>query len=148
MSKASTIYDQIVSQLATLFPSATRIPDAYAVEENNDNFLRNGYGIKVGSADFQEFEFCKWMVGRQVTIVFTKEVFRLDSVSADTVEKALLEAVYETQKLFFNYSQLGIEADIMRVDITGSSEIQRVSSENGLYMSIECSFNFLIQESF
>jgi hypothetical protein len=150
MSKVSTIYDAVGTQLATLFTSATRIPDPYNLDSNNDQFLRDGFGVKVGSSEFQEFEYCKWMVSRQISVVFTKEVFRLDSdySKIDDVSKALLEAVYETQKLFFNYSQLGIEASIMRVDILSSSEVQTVQGEKSAFYSMECSFNFLIQESF
>lgn len=149
MSYASDIYNEILTELGALFPTKTRIPNPYSLAENNDQFLVNGYGLKVGGAELEPFEFSNFVVGREFTIVFTKEVIRVNSSYAeyDTISLSLLESVYDVQKLFFNYNELGIEASIQKVDIVGSSSIEAVSDKNNFYF-IECTFNFSIKESF
>lgn len=149
MSKVTTVYDALVSNLATQFPTLTRIPYPYSLQDNNARFLQNGYGLKMGSAAFELHEFCNFMVGREVSVVFTKEVFRTDSdeVIVDDIVKALLENVYSVQSLFYSYNELGIEASIAKVDIISVSAVEEVRSGNSAFLSMEASFNFSIKES-
>jgi hypothetical protein len=149
MSNASIIYDTIIEKLEDTFSEKTRIPNPYVLADNNDNLLRDGVGLVVGSASFEPFEFCNFVVGRTFTVVFTREMVRLDSSHEeyDTMSKLFLEDVYELQKLFFNYNELGIEANILKVDIVSSSEVSAISDKNNFY-SITAEFNFSIKESF
>jgi hypothetical protein len=150
MSKVSNIYDRCLVVLGELYPEHTRIPYAYSLENNNENFLTKGYGLRVGSANFEELDWCKFTVQRNITVVFTREVYRLDASveEIDQYTKELLEDVFICQRKFFNYDQLGIEADIVRVEISGSTEISEVLSGQKRFLTMECDFNFSIRESF
>jgi hypothetical protein len=149
MSKISTTHDAILSNLAALYPTKSRIPNPYSLSDNNKRFLTNGYGLRVESADFQEFEFCNFVVQRVFTVVLTKEIFRLDSDTGvtDVAVKELLEDVYEVQKLFYSYNELGIEASILKVDIGSVSAIETFLGDKQNFLSMTASFNFQIRES-
>lgn len=148
MSKVSIIYDKIVEELALLYPDKTRIPYAYSLADNNARFLINGYGLQFGSSTFEQFEYCDFMNNREVTVVLTREVFRTDSDAEviDDISKGLLENVYEVQKLFYSYNELGIEPEIARVDIGSVSGIEEVVSGKQSFLSMSASFNFYILE--
>jgi hypothetical protein len=148
MSKVSIIYDTIVEQLGILYPDKTRIPYAYSLSDNNARFLIDGYGLQIGSSSFEQLEFCNFMNSREVTIVLTREVFRTDSDAdvIDDISKGLLENVYEVQKLFYSYNELGIEQDIAKVDISSVSAIEEVVSGKQSFLSMSASFNFFILE--
>lgn len=149
MSKVSIIYDKIVDELALLYPDKTRIPYAYSLADNNARFLIDGYGLQIGASTFEQLEFCNFMNNREVTVVLTKEVFRTDSDAdvIDDISKALLENVYDVQKLFYSYNELGIEESIAKVDIGSVSAIEEVISGKQSFLSMSASFNFYILEN-
>lgn len=148
MSKISQITDTILVKLGELFPDKTRIPNAYSLPDNNRHFMVDGYGLKIGSAEFSEFEFCNFVVNRTFTVVFTREMFRVDSdtEATDTIVKELLESVYETQSLFYSYNELGIEASILKVDIGSVSGIETFYNEKQNFLTMSCDFQFQIRE--
>jgi hypothetical protein len=148
-SKISTIYDKLLVELAALYPSKTRIPYAYSLGDNNARFLIDGYGLIIGSSNFEPYEFCNFMNIREVTVVLTKEVFRTDSdpVVIDSITKALLENVYDVQKLFYSYNELGIPNDIAKVDIGSVSGVEEVISGKQSFLSMTATFQFYILES-
>lgn len=148
MSKISTITDTILLKLAELFPNRTRIPNSYSLVDNNKRFLSDGYGLRVGSAEFNEFEFCNFVVNRTFTVVFTREMFRLDSDTdaTDAIVKELLESVYSVQSLFYSYNELGIEESILKVDIGSVSGIETFYNEKQNFLSMTCDFQFQIKE--
>jgi hypothetical protein len=148
MSKVSTIYDALLTELESLFPDKTRIPYAYSLPDNNARFLSDGYGLIIGSSSFEPFEFCDFMNIRDVSVVFTKEVFRTDSNSdvIDDITKLLLENVYEVQKLFYSYNELNVPNDIAKVDIGSVSGIEEVLTGKQSFLSMNATFQFYIIE--
>lgn len=150
MSKITTVYNQILVKLSELYNGKTRIPNPYSIDRNNDNLLRDGYGLKVGAASFEPFEFCNFVVNREFSVILTREMFRLDSSTPEFDDRAvkLLEDVYEVQELFFNYNELGIDAEILKVDLGGVSEITTVNTDKSNFLSMEVSFTFSIKEEF
>lgn len=149
MSKVSSVYDALVTELSTLFPSKTRIPYAYSLVDNNARFLIDGYGLTIGSSSFEQFEFCNFMNAREVSVVVTKEVFRTDSDAQviDDITKELLEDIYEVQKLFYSYNELNVPNDIAKVDIGSVSAVEEVNSGKQSFLSMTASFQFFIVES-
>lgn len=150
MSKISTTYTSIVGNLEALFPTHTRIPNPYSLSDNNYEFLKKGFGLKVGSSDYVEHEFCTWMTARTFSVVFTREIVRLDSDAEkyDDIVPQLLEDVYKVQEAFFNYSELGIEATIAQVELGSVSGVETIVGEKNNYYQMEASFIFSIKENF
>jgi hypothetical protein len=149
MSLVTEIYNQIVLKLEEEFPTMTRIPYAYSLPDNNSNFLKNGFGLIIGSANFTEFEFCNRVSEREISVVFSKEVFRTDSdvVKIDDIVKELLENVNTVQGLFYSYEELGIEDKILKVDIGSVSGMEEVLANSSKFLTMTASFSFQIKES-
>jgi len=150
MSKITTVYNKIIEKLSELYHDKQRITNAYSLTDNNDNLLRDSFGLKVGSADFEELEFCNFVVNRTFSVVLTREMFRLESSTGEFDDRSvkMLEDVYEVQELFFNYNELGIGDDILRVQIGSASEVTAFNGDKSNFLSMEASFTFSIKEEF
>jgi hypothetical protein len=127
----------------------TRIPYAYSLADNNAQFLRLGYGLTVGDATFSEFEFCNRVSERDFTVIFSREVPRTDSsfTETDSVVVSLLEDVNTAQGLFFSYQELGIDSNILKIDIGSTSGVQEVVAGNSKFLTMSASFLIQIKES-
>lgn len=150
MSKVSTIYDQLVDvTIPAVLPNHTRIPNAYSLEDNSDNFTRQGWGLRVGTSTPAESEFKAFNNERTFTIVLTREIIRLDSDSdtVDTAVKLLLEDVYELQKRLLNPDQIAIESDVEQIDISNVSGIEFVTGDKFNFAAIEADFLINIREN-
>jgi len=149
MSLVTDIYNQIVLKLENTFPTMTRIPYSYSLPDNNSNFLKNGFGLIIGTANFTEFEFCNRVSEREISVVFSKEVFRTDSdvVKIDDIVKELLENVNTVQGLFYSYEELGIEDKILKVDIGSVSGMEEVLANSSKFLTMTASFSFQIREN-
>lgn len=159
MSNVSIIYDRIVEKLIELYESdidpaknRTRIPNPYSLPDNNDRFLKYGYGIKVGPSgpSNQLDEWCTKNVDQQISIIFTYEMFRTDSehVPFDDKSKLLLEDVNTIQQIFFSYNELEIEQFVAKIDFGEVTGVELViNSGNSKYLSMEANFTFTIKES-
>ncbi len=149
MSKISTVYDQVLTELNTLFSTKTRIPNAYSLIDNNDNFLRDGWGLVLGSSSPAPSEFKSFNREFTFTVVLSREVIRLDSDSAtiDTVSKALLEDAYTMERRFMDYDQLSIEADIEIIRQGNNSGVEFFIGDNFSFASLEADFIINIREN-
>ena len=149
MSKVTAVYDALVLELSSLFPNKTRIPYSYSLGDNNARFLIDGYGLSIGASNFEQFEFCNFMNARDVSVVLTREVFRTDSDASviDSITKELMESVYDVQKLFYSYNELGVPNDIAKVDIGSVSAVEEVLSGKQSFLSMTATFQFYIIES-
>jgi len=152
MSRQSVAYDAILAALELEFPAAdgwTRIPYPYDLLKNDDNFLRKGYGVKVGPANRVDLEWCNLAFTRTVSVVFSRESFNTGSnvTLGDDIAKDLLEDIYKVQDRFNQQDQLLVEASIVKIDPTSSSGVESVDGEKVTFLSMEASFDFTIQES-
>ena len=149
MSKISTIFDRILVELAALYPSATKIPYPYDLIKNDDNFLRLGYGLKVGSGSPAQLDFCKNAFTRDFTVVLAREVFNTGSNDAayDDIVKGLLEDIYAVQDRFNEPDQIAIEGDIVKIDYSSASGAEQIDAENATFLIMEATFTFTIQET-
>jgi hypothetical protein len=149
MSKISTIFDRILVELAALYPSATKIPYPYDLIRNDDNFLRLGYGLKVGPSNPIQLDFCKNAFERNFTIILTREVYNTGSNDSayDDIVKGLLEDIYAAQDRFNEPDQIAIESDIVKIDFVGAGGAEQIDSENKAFLTMEATFNFIIQEN-
>lgn len=151
MSNASVVYEKILSEIQTLFPEKSRIPYPYSLEDNQSHFLANGYGLKVGSAEYEPLEFSNFVVARNIAVVVTREVFRTDSdeVVIDDIVKALMDDIYVVQrKLYEMDATSGNSLQVIKVDVGSVSGVQTVTSSNSKFLSMEAEFSFKITDSF
>lgn len=149
MSKISTVYDALLARLAAIFPGKTRIPNAYDVANNTDLFLRNGWGLRIASSNYFEMEFNTYANDRGFAVVLTREVIKIDTQTdqIDVISKLLLEDVNTLQKELINPSQLGVLDSIEIINLSSTTGITEVFTNNEKFLSIEVSFSTKIAES-
>lgn len=136
-------------ELSTLYAGGTKIPYAYDLAKNDDNFLRQGWGLKVGQSNPVQLEFCKNAFERVFTVVLTREVFNTGSNDSayDDIVKAMLEDIYSVQDRFNEPDQIAIDDDIVKIDFLSASGAEQVDTEKANFLTMEASFNFTIQET-
>lgn len=126
MSKISTVYDYFITQLATLFSEKTRIPNPYSIEDNNVQFIQDGYGLKVNGNVLALAQFNQITTDHTFSIVISKEVFRLesDSQGMDTAIKSLEEDIFKVREFFYNIDCNGLpeSIDLINLGPTDSTE--------------------------
>ena len=88
------------------------------------------------------------MVNRTISVPLTKEMHRVDSATSETDKyvKELLEEVYQVQKLFYAYNELGIDSDILKIDIGSVSAIETFFNDKQNFLAMTASFSFFIRE--
>ncbi len=149
-SKITTIYDQILVELAALFTGHTRIPYAYDLGNNDDNFLRKGYGLKVGSSTKVDLALCDIAFDRTFTVVVTRESFNTGSnpTGYDDLVKELMEDLFLVQERFMAQDQLSIEASIVKIEPAGQSPIEQLEGDRVNFLTQEADFIFTIKEDY
>lgn len=150
MSKVSTIIDAVDTRLDSLFSaSKIKIPNPYSLEDNNEMFLREGYGFKIGTASVEASEFCNYAYSLNFIVVITKEVLKLDSDNAvyKTASKALLEDLKTLQDNMLGYSQLNQGDSIELIRFEGSDGIEFIKNDKSNFIFLEASFSFVIREN-
>lgn len=148
-SNVTIVFNAVIEKLGELFPTKTRIPFPYSLTDNNKNFLSDGYGVLIGSSSYQPHDICTYMTDREISVVFTREVFRTDSdvETIDETVKQLAEDVNSTQALFYAYNELGVDDNIAKIDIVSTSGVEQVQGDKQNFLSMSCSFNFSIKEN-
>ena len=147
MSKISTAYDAILSTLTTLFPNKTKIPLAYELENNQEMFLRNGYGVVYLAESPLTGELNSIINAHNIGVVFVREVLRLDSDAneIDLVTKELLEDVFTLRDELFSKPTLESSAiDIIDLSTTNGIEFVVVGKNN--FASLLTTFDVRVRE--
>lgn len=129
MSAITTVYDAMVTRVSAVLTSGNgwlQIPNAYDIPSNAKGFLRQGFGVSLGSGTNSKLQLCNTLtVDRRIIVSLSREVFKTDG-DVDgyaTVAKQLFEdlklviADFETNvtlntgTLFCEYlSDTGIQA--------------------------------------
>lgn len=145
MTKISEVYDAVLNELATLYPSKTKIPNPYSLEDNQQQFLRDGYGLTVEGNSRVEGEFKSISLEYSMTVIVTKEIVRTDSDDQliDVTTKELLEDIFAGQKRFFQVDELGISDKIRIMDLGSSATYETFVAGNNNFIS--GSYELLIQ---
>jgi len=142
MSDISTIFDGVVTNMATLLPSHSLLPNPYIIEDNPDTVLRKGYGVGVGSGqNTKRIINSKHSVLRNIIITITRQTFAkdFDKTKRDTAVKLLLEDHAVLVKDAWNISNFGTGA--MRFFYDSDGGIDFVRLEDGFkFIKIETTF--------
>lgn len=147
-TKITTAYNALVVRLTALFDSNagwTRIPDPYIVEANPDNFLRQGWGLKVGPGAHGNQMTSNYQMLRTMVVVICREVMKteLDADGSASVDLQLLEDLRSVVADFETNTALS-NAQIP-VQFSSDSGILGVQSEK-VFRAIEAQFTVNIFE--
>ena len=153
MSNFTTVYDLLVGTTIpglTGFSTKTKIPDPYNPEDNDINFLRNGWGLTIGESsdsEFQEFKYSK--VNQVFNLVLTREVNRTSNNTAtvESVSKAMAEDIVTARLDLLDDDQITLDSNIEMITFEGSSAIEPLDLEDSYVLSTTVTFNFVLRES-
>lgn len=145
MTKISEVYDAVLNELTVLYPNKTKIPNPYSLTDNQQQFLRDGYGLIVESSSRVESEFKSIVLEYSMTVILTNEIVRTDSDDEliDITAKALLEDIFAGQKRFFQVDELGISDKIRIIELGASASYETFVAGNNNFIS--GSYELLIQ---
>lgn len=150
MSNVTPIYNAIISELETLFPTKTRIQNPYSLTDNMSPYLVNGWGVKVGGSSPSELvEYCSRIVDRTFTFVLTRELIRLDNETPgiDTMTLAFIEDINSLEGLMADLTELDIPEQIAAIRPVETSGIQQMNQDKFNFLTVEASFIFTIREN-
>lgn len=149
MSKISTVYDAILAELAAVFPSKTQIPDPYSLTDNKIGPLKDGYGLKWNDDSFIPVEFNSHGSSYTFSVVFTRELIRLDSQYAPihVMAKAFLEDVKLFKDELYRCDKLGVASSIDNIVIGTTSGPVNIFGDNNRYKFVELFFSINLREA-
>lgn len=154
MSNFSTVYDYLIATTIpglTGFSTKTEIIDPYNIENNDINFLKNGWGIReLGSSesDFNEMNFTRVDQGFGIVLTRVHQATKHNVTPLHTAVKNLIEDSVLIRKDFYNWDQLTLDSNIENIIFTGRDAIEFLAAEEGysiLYTVVK--FDFTLKES-
>jgi len=151
MSNIADAYDIIISELTAEFVGKTRIPNAYALEINNMMLLKNGWGLRVNEASKQNLSYCRRSMQRSFSVVVTREILRLESdqvLMDDSVVNLLEDIVLAEQRIYNATTLLDQINGVTKVDLTDSTGISFVITENHSFAFMELNFIIVTEEDY
>lgn len=150
MSEISNVYDDIITQLETIFPDKCRIPNVYSLEDNAVQFLRNSWGLRVDEAAPTTRDFTSFSRVRNFTIVLTHEVLRTCSQTSkiDNVVKSLLESVNTLQLSFLSGDQFGSSKNLDIVNVGSFTGFNYFFFDKSNFLTTEIAFAVQVSNSY
>lgn len=149
-SKFSNVFDSLVTRLASLYPSKTIIPYPYSLADNPNQFLVNGYGLKIGSGSNSDLTTdYSSAVDRSVSVVLTREVYGFTGIQTNlnTQIKALFDDMYDLKNDLLDLSRVSPMFNGEAIEYENDSGIEEVISGEQRFVSLEVFFSFdLTQE--
>lgn len=147
MSNISTVYDAILTRLGSLFPTKTRMPNAYSEIDNAEHLFRDAYGLRYDGDSLAIQEFNAISSDHNFTVIFYREAVRVENEFAtlDVVVKNLLEDASITKKDFYEVDGIGTTA-AKKITPSSTSGITQVYSDKNNFFKIEIPFTITIDE--
>lgn len=143
----SNIIDAIHTEMDTLFAATkTIIPNPYSLIDNPIILLKDGYGLQIndeGNAIGGALKDDNAV--RTFTFILTKQVFRLenDHTIMRTASKTILVDQRSFKDRILDFDQLGIEAQINKIDFLTASGIEFINADE--YKYISCNLSFTVE---
>jgi len=149
-TRISDIYDDILTELGTIFSTKKRIPNAYSLADNPTLFLRDSYGLRVDAATPVNRDFTSFSRFRNFSVILTREIIQteIETTRTDTAVKAMLDDLYTLQKNFLSGDQFGSAANIDIVNVGAFSGIDYVYSEKGNFIVSEVAFSIMVSDTY
>jgi hypothetical protein len=144
MSKASDSYDALKARVAAVLPNHFVLPNPYFPEQNSENALRQGQGIKFATAlNSRRSLSCQMSVSRQVEVIITRKYYGSELMVANktNVEKLLFEDQYLVIKEIEKDPTVAISSVVVQTRFENDSGIEFVFNENKPFLMIRSLFS-------
>ena len=148
MSSVTTVYESLVERIVAVFPSHTRLTDAYSIEENMEQFLKIGWGLAIGPAvNSERFLSAKLSYERNFILTITRKFVarELDVETKAAAERLLMEDVYLITSDLTRDSTLNNATN--HVKYIGDSGIEKVFVDKSQYLMSQIEIQSTIIES-
>lgn len=153
MSNFSTIFNELVGTTIpglTGFSGKTEIANPYALELNDFNTLRDGWGIVIGDSsdsEYQEYKFT--IIEQEISFVLTRVVrsTRHNVTPLQTALKAMIEDAITMRIDLLNDDQITIPSNIYKIDFLGRTAVEFLDAEEWNIITTTNNFMFSIRET-
>lgn len=149
MSAITTIYDAMVTRISTILPNHVRLTNPYAISENNDRFLKQGWGLAIGSGvNTEQLLSCQFTTDREFRVIISRQYYarEFDVTSKASTEKDLYEDLHLVVKDLQKHNTLN--TGIYIVTYQGDDGIQNVFGERDVFLYILARVTVRYQEDF
>lgn len=137
MSDITTVYDALITRLGTTLSSHVRLSNATAVEENNEQFLKLGWGLAIGEGSNANRYLCDILtIRRNFVLVITRKFYarEFDAVSKATTEKDLYEDQFLVLQDLANNNILTTPTGEHNVNFIGDNGTEAVHGDKDLFL--------------
>lgn len=147
-TKISIVYDYFITQLGTLYSSKNRIPNPYSLEDNSIHFLKDSYGLRMGSQGFFKAEMCYLSEQYNFIVVLCREVIRQDHdlTSFDTAVKNLKEDTFTLREFFYDIDNMNSNID--KIDLGTTDPVSFFIAGKTNFIYTETIIQTVIREDF
>ncbi len=149
MTNFTDLYSKILATIPTLtgFNTKTKINDPYNLENNNTKFLRDGWGVTVGSDTplIPTYKIPDFVSNQEFTVVLTRAVpaLSIDSVLMETAVLALKTDLNIIEK-DFTTTRFGIADKVQEINISTITSIENIFTDKNNHITASITFNFLL----
>lgn len=144
MSIVSDAYDELVTRLTALFPTAQgyqRLSNAYDVEQNAITLLDQGWGLAVGGAVNTNRNLCSIVtINRNWTVVLTRALDATDS--DDTTRDSNIKLMLEDARTVVNSFEREVRLDDLNLNcrFISDSGLETISPDDGSILVMRLNF--------
>jgi len=150
MTKITTVYNYFTTNLPTIFPSKTRIPNGYSLADNSIHFLKDGYGLKT-EGHFPNTQQLNFIVQQySFKIVLCREILRMESDfdPMDTAVKQIEEDTFTAREFFYDIDCNAIPDEVDRITLGPTDPIGFLIAGNNNFIFVETSILVSIREQY
>lgn len=141
MSIYSTLYDNMITRIEAVLPTHQRLHNSYALEQNNAQFLKLGYGLAINEGiNSNRNVGCRLSIKQTLNVSITRKLYarEFDAVSKATTDKDLLEDALLIIKDFEINTTLNNSSSVIK--FIQHSGINNIFVEKDNYLSIQLNF--------
>ena len=150
MSTAITsVFDALVTRISTILPNHIRLTNPYDIAQNNERYLKQGWGLGLGPAvNTRRFNSCQFTTQRDFILSITRQYYARESdvASKATTEKEIFEDLYLVSKDIQKHNTLNDGLYI--VTYQGDNGIQSVFSEKDVWLYVQVRITVDYTENF
>ena len=147
-TKIETIYDAIVDLIEGELTTYTRLPNPYALDENDFLRLTNGFGVAIGAGvDTQRSIGCIITWERAFSISLVRRVVTTQSnvTKRETIEKEILVDHDLVRKAVYLDTTLG--GNVMKATIVDDGGVNFIDGERQKFLAIDMTLLVEYQEN-
>jgi hypothetical protein len=150
-SAITTAYDNLLTRIAAVLTANDgwlQIPNAYDVASNSDSFLKQGYGIKIGSGVNAKRQLGNQMhIDRKFSLIISREVCATDGDTS--TYGSVAKQLFEDLKLVINDFETNttLNSGLIFCSYESDGGVQPVRGDNYSVVYVSAEFTTILIEN-